>query len=414
VAKDLGAALAVPTWGVQLSIAMPRLPGTDLFGRWFVPGLFAGLLALVMAWAPLTSMVNLVRMPLHSMGMPVGDGMAMPWAVQRAQGPIVQSLASFPRLQRQGIAIKVGVHAESIYELSLAQKTYFVDGRFWLEWPNSVQEWMQREDLDPLAVVDFVNQVEDWNSEVRADFSEPEQRPDGTWYQSFRFSSHFDMGTIDFRKYPFGSLQLPIVLQVVPAHSEIDGRPLLLVPERNQRGIIGEDASLDGYSLTSATLAPVVRTYRTDYGLRRLVRISQVKCIFNYQSSFWPGFVKYVLPLAIILLVVLISPYLESSLGDVRLAIPTTALLTLVFLQQGYSAGLPQTPYLSYLDKLYAVAYLICIGMFMLFAWSSNRYALAGDDQKAAVQARLDRIDQRFQLVSLGLIVVVAFEVWLT
>jgi hypothetical protein len=269
--------------------------------------------ALVLATAPFTSMVNLVRMPLHRMGMPVGDGFAMPWALQRAQAPIIQPLASFPQLQRGGIAIKVGLHADSIYELSLAQKTYFVDGRFWLEWPNTVQEWMQREHLDPLAVVDFMNQVEDWNSQVVPDFSQPVQRPDGTWYQSFRFSSLFDVRTIDLRKYPFGSLQLPIVLQVVPAHSVIDGRPLLLVPDRNQRGIIGEDASLDGYSLTSASLAPLVRTYRTDYGLHRLVRISQVKCVFNYRSSFWTGFVKYVLPMAIIVLVVLISPYLDSS-----------------------------------------------------------------------------------------------------
>jgi hypothetical protein len=118
--------------------------------------------------------------------------------------------------------------------------------------------------------------------------------------------------------------------------------------------------------------------------------------------------------MAVIVLVVLISPYLESSLGDVRLAIPSTALLTLVFLQQGYSDGLPQTPYLSYLDKLYAVAYLICIGLFILFAWSSNLYELAPADQKAAVQRRLDRIDQRFQFVSLGLILVVAVEAWLT
>jgi hypothetical protein len=156
----------------------------------------------------------------------------------------------------------------------------------------------------------------------------------------------------------------------------------------------------------------VVRTYRTDYGLRRLVRVSQVQCLFNYQSSFWPGFIKYVLPMAIILLLVLVSPYLESSLGDARLAIPSTALLTLVFLQQGYSAGLPQTPYLSYLDKLYAVAYLICIGLFILFIWSSNRYSAASDDQKAAVQVRLDRVDQLFQIVSLGLLVLVAVEAW--
>lgn len=395
---------------------MPLPPGFHRLGRWYVPALLAGLLALLLAWAPISSMLNLFKLPLHHMGVQMGLSMAtpisMPWAIQRPQSPIIQPLAYFPRLQSQAISMEVGIHADSLYELSLAQKNYFVDGRFWLEWPNNVQEWMKREQLAPLEVVDFVNQVEDWNSEVMPDISEPQQRPDGTWHQSFRFSSHFDVRDIDLRKYPFGTLQLPIILQVVPAYSVVDGRPLLLLPERNQQGIIGEDAGLDGYSLVSATLEPVVRTYRTDYGLKRLVRVSQVQCLFNYRSSFWPGFIKYVLPMAIILLLVLVSPYLESSLGDVRLAIPSTALLTLVFLQQGYSAGLPQTPYLSYLDKLYAVTYLICIGLFILFIWSSNRYAAAADDQKAAVQVKLDRVDQRFQIVSLGLIVLVAVEAW--
>ena len=394
-------------------MSMPRFSGTGRLGRWYVPALLAGLLALVMLWAPISSMINLVRMPLHRMGVSIPEAGAMPWAIQRSQPPIIKPLTSFPQLQRQGIIMQVGIHADSIYELSLAQKSYFVDGRFWLVWPNAVQEWMQRKNVQPLAMVDFANQVEDWNSEVVADTNQPEQRADGSWHQGFRFSSHFDVRKIDLRKYPFGSIELPIVLQVAPAHSIIDGRPLLLEPEHNQKGIIGEDASLDGYSLTAATLTPVVRTYRTDYGLQRLARISQVQCVFEYRSSFWPGFVNYVLPIAIILLVVLISPYLESSLGDVRLAIPSTALLSLVFLQQGYSASVPQTPYLSYLDKLYAVAYLICVGLFALFAWSSNLYELAPADQKAAVQARLDRIDQRFQLVSLGLIVVVAVEAWL-
>ena len=356
---------------------MPRLPGSVRLGRWCVPALLAGLLALVMLWAPISSMINLVRMPLHRIGVTIPEAGAMPWAIQRAQPPIIQPLASFPQLQRQGIRMQVGIHADSIYELSLAQKNFFVDGRFWLVWPNNVQEWMQRQHVQPSAMVEFVNQVEDWNSEVVSDSNEPQQRADGSWYQSFRFSGHFDVRKIDFRKYPFGSIELPIVLQVVPAHSVIDGRPLFLEPERNQKGIISEDASLEGYSLTAASLAPMVRTYRTDYGLQRIVRISQVRCVFEFRSGFWPGFIKYVLPIAVIVLVVLISPYLESSLGDVRLDIPSTALLSLVFLQQAYSTGVPQTPYLSYLDKLYAVAYLICVGLFVLFAWSSNLYELA-------------------------------------
>lgn len=52
-----------------------------------------------------------------------------------------------------------------------------------------------------------------------------------------------------------------------------------------------------------------------------------------------------------------------------RLAIPSTALLTQVFLQQTRKAELPSTPYLTFLDELYACSYLLAVGLFILFLW---------------------------------------------
>jgi len=118
------------------------------------------------------------------------------------------------------------------------------------------------------------------------------------------------------------------------------------------------------------------------------------------------------LPLAIVLLVVLISPYLEGSLGDVRIAIPSTALLTMVFLQQGYHSELPPSPYLTYLDRLYVVSYLICLSLFVLFAWSSNLYERTPPDRREALVRRLDVYDRNFQIASLLLILIVSIEAW--
>lgn len=50
------------------------------------------------------------------------------------------------------------------------------------------------------------------------------------------------------------------------------------------------------------------------------------------------------LPLVIVMSMVLLAPVLESSLGEMRLAIPSTTLLTLVLLRQIDKAELPATP----------------------------------------------------------------------
>ncbi|MEI7953103.1 MAG: hypothetical protein WCH37_10565, partial [Synechococcaceae cyanobacterium ELA182] len=66
---------------------------------------------------------------------------------------------------------------------------------------------------------------------------------------------------------------------------------------------------------------------------------------------------------------------------------------TLVFLQQTYKAELPSTPYLSFLDELYTYCYLVAVGLFVLFLWSSNRMEAAAPEQREWVRLRLNRID---------------------
>ena len=105
------------------------------------------------------------------------------------------------------------------------------------------------------------------------------------------------------------------------------------------------------------------------------------------------------------------SPSLPGSLGDVRLAIPTTALLTLIFLQQSYRADLPSLSYATFLDILYVYAYLVAIAFVLLFCWGSNYYHQASEGGELIAEQHIDRVDWRCQLaalISLILLVVLA------
>ncbi|MCP9795607.1 hypothetical protein [Synechococcus lacustris] len=372
--------------------------------------ILGGLLLALVLLVPITSLISLTRLPMEQN--PMAKILPMPWAAQGNKLPIIEQLQPNSINEIQATLIHGGIHLENIYDLSLKNKTFSADGRFWLEWPEAVQKELEKQSLQPIQLIDFVNQVTEWEGRLEADNAQATQRGD-KWFQSFNFSMQFNIHQLNLSRYPFNNLNLPITLAINPIHAGLMQRQILLLPARNQQGIIGEYANLDGYQLQSAQINPELRTYRTDYGLKQTIKASQLNINLKYSSSFWPAFIALLLPLIIILLIVLISPYLESSLGDIRIAVPSTALLTLVFLQQGYVANLPPSPYLTYLDRLYAVSYLICVSLFTLFAWSSNVFERTPAEHREKMVKRLDTYDRYFQLGAISLLFVISIEAWL-
>ena len=372
--------------------------------------ILGGLLLALVLLVPITSLISLTRLPMEQN--PMAKILPMPWAAQGNKLPIIEQLQPNSINEMQATLIHGGIHLENIYDLSLKNKTFSADGRFWLEWPEAVQKELEKQSLQPIQLIDFDNQVTKWEGRLEADNAQATQSGD-KWFQSFNFSMQFNIHQLNLSRYPFNNLNLPITLAINPIHAGLMQRQILLLPARNQQGIIGEYANLDGYQLQSAQINPELRTYRTDYGLKQTIKASQLNINLKYSSSFWPAFIALLLPLIIILLIVLISPYLESSLGDIRIAVPSTALLTLVFLQQGYVANLPPSPYLTYLDRLYAVSYLICVSLFTLFAWSSNVFERTPIEQREKMVKRLDTFDRYFQLGAISLLFVISIEAWL-
>ena len=93
----------------------------------------------------------------------------------------------------------------------------------------------------------------------------------------------------------------------------------------------------------------------------------------------------------------------RSDEQDARASIPVTVLLTLVFLQQTYRSDLPVLPFLTFLDQVYVVAYVVTLVAFVLVIWIGRRYAdmeaMEDPEAQAALRGRLEQLDNSWPLV---------------
>jgi hypothetical protein len=128
------------------------------------------------------------------------------------------------------------------------------------------------------------------------------------------------------------------------------------------------------------------------------MRLPQVNFLVSYQQSPNAALLTLILPLTVVMALVLFSPSLSSSLWDVRLGIPPTALLTLIFLQQSYKEKLPNLPYATFLDLIYNVCYFVNLILFALFLWASNRLHETTEKTRPRVITRIDVLDRYVQI----------------
>ena len=76
------------------------------------------------------------------------------------------------------------------------------------------------------------------------------------------------------------------------------------------------------------------------------------------------SFTRYIVPILFSILVLSITDQLNSKESwEIKIAIPPTVLLTLIFMQNTYHSVIPQLAYITWLDQLYLIAYLAAIIM---------------------------------------------------
>lgn len=319
---------------------------------------------------------------------------------QQGGGLALQPVIVSERLFQEKPVIYGGIYVDEVYELNLGSRTFTADGYFWLEWPDAIQDLMDLNGTTPKDLVVMTNRIELWDSTFDVATPESLELSSGRHYQLYQFSSRFYDDTISFKRDPFDILSLPISIELKQPYMSNKYADVRLIPQVNPGRLVGQSGNLSGYELESASWKGFLHRYQTRFGSWYAPAMAVLRLEIFYRADIWTGLINWVLPLIIVDSIVLMAPSVEGSLGDVRLAIPSTALLTLIFLQQSYHSFLPRLPYTTFLDDLFSCSYLISMALFALFTWGHNAYATADEDSKSHVMATINRADRTFQILS--------------
>jgi hypothetical protein len=335
-------------------------------------------LSLVLAIGPFTRTARIIPVP------------------QPANAALASAATPTPSYPANALPLRGGIQVKNLYNLAIVSQTFAADGSFWLEWDQPLEDVIRAASIPRDRLVEFDNQVQMWDSLIEAETPEPVRLADGGYRQMFRFSAIFYIPYVDLHNSPFDTIVLPIVLETRPDLFSLSQRAVRLEFNQRQESLVGAYGDVAGYRLQGAALRPAINSYLR-LGSEQNTAYSQLVLSITYGTDSLAAFLKWILPLLIVMIVVLLAPSLEVSLNDIRLAIPSTALLTLVFLQQTYLAELPATPYPTFLDLLYAYSYLVAVGVFLLFVWSSNLLEEAPEAKRGAVRRHTNRVDSLFQ-----------------
>lgn len=285
--------------------------------------------------------------------------------------------------------VTVGFYGVNAYEIDTSSNTFYFKGYMWLRWSG---------DIDPLATLEFANSVEEWGLMVTYLTEEPTVLASGENLMAMRVQGRF-FQPFDLSSYPLDKQELNIYLE----DSVNDVNTIVYVADGDASGY---DASFQvpGWNLKSLTATPLVHNYNSDFGdpVAAASEYSALKFSLNIervQNLFWW---KLLLPLILVLVTNWLALLLSPKFAEIRTAMPATALLTTVFLQQSSLDAIPQVSSLVLMDFIYVLAYLMIVVTFAQIVWDNHRVR-SDDEQSVAGVQRLDRISILVQVVAFAI-----------
>lgn len=246
--------------------------------------------------------------------------------------------------------VEVGVWPTVIYNLDVHSNTFYMTAYVWFIW---------RGEIDPTQTVEFTNNVESWGLTKAKTYPKPITFPDGRHYQSMRIEGRFFQ--------PFSLLRFPLENHTVSLSIEDNtyAADKLLYRFDQRHSGLDSGLTIPGWTVQSWKGREGVHHYASNMGDETVGSDSsdygtilfEVKVTRPVNFFIW----KMLLPLVIILLACWTALLLHPSQLASRAAMTGTALLTTVFMQQGYTSNLPEVNYLVLMDKIYVVVYLLII-----------------------------------------------------
>jgi hypothetical protein len=282
-------------------------------------------------------------------------------------------------IERAEVVFDAGIYIQKLYDLDLQSKTFSADGYAWISWTGNLETWDDRTKQKPADTLEFLNAVDKDSFKETLSPDSPYKDELGRWYQSKVFSGRFLASDIDLKRFPFETIRLPVIIE---SDDFWINEAIMLVNKSGGSGVSNMN-SLNGYSYDDLKVASRKHVYTTAFGLdhdslkafgkNQLSEYSNIVIELVYKrapgSSAWTLFV----PLLAVIWITIISPLIDPRNLEPKVALPASVVLSLVFLQQGYRQMLPASiSYLTFMDKIYAIAYVITFIVFIEAVATTN------------------------------------------
>ena len=315
--------------------------------------------------------------------------------------------------------VQVGIYATSTYDLDLSIPSYSSNGYVWMRWGEELQDYLDERNQTIETGITLVNGLlSDADPVLTPMSSTPVHNDDGSYYQLFSYIGRFYIDKANFRHFPFVTVSLPLVLEMEDVNGALDYPHFRFEPDIQNSGM-GLFAEIIGWLNRGWSIAEYRHNYATNFGLGGSADdYSLVIFDISFGTSSWSAFWRLMLPLLVVMAMVLLVFKVRADEQDARAGIPVTVLLTLVFLQQTYREELPDLPYLTFLDQVYVIAYVVTLLAFILVIFIGRRYgeleAMPDGDAKDRKQRRLEQLDEIWPITVVIFSSISIFGCWIT
>ena len=246
--------------------------------------------------------------------------------------------------------VTVGFYPINIYGVDPTSSTFTYDGYVWLRW-RGLQ--------NPAETLEFTNAIDKSSISKVMLYDEPQLMPDGSKYQIMRIESQF-FKPFSMSRFPLDSHGLSVEVE-----DSLRGADLLTLKIDKADTKLNPSLVVAGWRLRGWRAKTAVNDYASNFGdanvSAQASRFSKLSFIIDVERP--PNYFiwKLLLPLFVILCGAWIALLLNPAFTETRAALPASALLTTVFLQQSYNGALPDTGGLVLLDKIYVIAYILIV-----------------------------------------------------
>jgi hypothetical protein len=273
--------------------------------------------------------------------------------------------------------VQIGVYANTMSELNLSEPSFASSGYIWMIWNEPLERYMKTNGATIDQRFTLLNAlITDAPPTLQPVASQAKRLADGSYYQQYTYRGRYLLDLASFRHYPFMSISLPLTIEADDVDGGLSYQNLRMEPDIRNSGM-GYNANILGWLNQGWSIAEYRHQYATNFGLGGGESdYSLVLFEISFGTSAWASFWRLLLPLVVLMAMVLLVFKLRPDEQDARASIPVTVLLTLVFLQQSYRSELPSLPFLTFLDQVYVVAYVVTLVAFVLVIWIGRRYAV--------------------------------------